>query len=355
MRTLIALIAVLHCPALAAPTRGLTELHQTFLQELDPAKRVQALEEMSRATPKTTRDVQALFDLFSRFPTAQVRAAVMGSVSRIDPRSVGTLENAFMEYLREPEPESVLFGINGALRLRSSLALPIIHDIAKKSFQHKNPQDALVLSERNAWWTQYEALSALAQWEGVKVYALLKARSEQAPQVARIMGTFLWEKTLPQALSWAGGGATPRERGMQALKAPADVSSLRQTRPTLLAKVLDTKSDRDVRHELALKLGLCSTPEEIAGLLTEYDTAKDPDTRLMLSAALFTSRSPQVIPLLRRHVREAPEARTRMGALIQLIDMLGPEQARAELEWSAKNDPDEENRKDVAELLRQKH
>ena len=354
MKIALALLAVLHCPALAAPQRGLTELHRTFLEELDPAKRVQALDEMSRSVPKTKRDIQALFDLFSRFPTAQVRAAVMGAIFRLDPRSVGALENAFLEYLKEPEPESVLFGINGALRLRSSLALPVIRGIAEKPFKHKNPQDAQVLSERNEWWTQYEALSALAQWEGPKAYSLLKSRAEQAPQVARLMGTFLWEKTLPQSLSWAGRGATDRERAMQALKAPADVQSLRLTRPILLQKVLDAKTDRDVRHELALKLGHCSTPEEISGLLAEYEGAKDPDTKLMLSASLFTSRSPQVIPLLRRHAQEAPEARTRLGALVQLIDMLGPEPARADLEWSAKNDPDAENRKEASALLEEK-
>ena len=141
---------------------------------------------------------------------------------------------------------------------------------------------------------------------------------------------------------------------MQALKAPADVQSLRLTRPILLQKVLDAKTDRDVRHELALKLGHCSTPEEISGLLAEYEGAKDPDTKLMLSASLFTSRSPQVIPLLRRHAQEAPEARTRLGALVQLIDMLGPEPARADLEWSAKNDPDAENRKEASALLEEK-
>ena len=63
-----------------------------------------------------------------------------------------------------------------------------------------------------------------------------------------------------------------------------------------------------------------------------------------MAAALFSSRDPQVAPLLLRFAKEDPQPAIRTGARLQLKDMLPATDYRALLEWAAKNEPDAENR-----------
>ena len=73
-----------------------------------------------------------------------------------------------MIYLGEKDDEMIRFGIKGAFRVRAVDALPRIREIAESKLRIRSPRGTLVLSERKRWWTQYEALSVLAQWEKEK-------------------------------------------------------------------------------------------------------------------------------------------------------------------------------------------
>ena len=64
----------------------------------------------------------------------------------------------------------------------------------------------------------------------------------------------------------------------------------------------------------------------------------------MLTTALFASRHPQAIPLLVEHARTAKSAVGRAGALVQLREMMPPEEYRSLLEWVAENETNKENR-----------
>ena len=106
----------------AARRRSVGELREAFVSSLeDPARRA-ALEELARTPPESLRDVSSLFDLYSRFPQSGSRDAVMASLGRLDERSI-SLEAAFIEYLKLNDSEACIFGIQGALRLRSLRAL----------------------------------------------------------------------------------------------------------------------------------------------------------------------------------------------------------------------------------------
>jgi len=329
---------------------SLVELHERFVESVEDDSRRAVLEEISRAHPQTQRDIKSLFDLFMRFPQPTVRGAVMASVRRLDPNDVG-LEPAFMEYLKLSESEARIFGINGSFRLRSLRALPLIQKIAGQRFSFKSPGEAPVLSDKNIWWTQYEALSALAQWQGALALPLLRSKAAEAPSVAGLMAMYLWKESLPDIIKWAGSRGSA-EKANEALTADVPTPALRATRTEMLAVLRDPRSDRELRHHLALKVGTSSTPEEIDSLLAEQAAAKDPETRLTLSAALFASRSPKTVPWLKKLSAEASDPQTRIGALLQLRLLLTPAEVRPFLEAAAAHDPDPDTRESAAEMLK---
>ena len=333
------------------PRRNIGELHAQFVESIEDGLRRAALDEITRTPPDSMRDVKWLFDLFMRFPEPAVRDAVMASIRLLDDRSAH-LEPAFIEYIKLPESEAKVFGINGALRLRVPRALPLITEIARRRFSVKSPGETPVLSDRNAWWAQYEALSALAQWQGAKVLPLLRRKAGEAPSVARLMALNLWKESLPQIVSWANSGGSGAEKAHEALTANVPIPDLRATRAEMLKIVRDRKSDSDLRHQLALKVGFCSTDEEIDALLAEQEASPDPQTRLMLSAALFASRNPRTIPWLKKVALENPDPKTRIGALLQLRLMLPPAEHRALVEQAAARDPDPDNRQTAGEMLK---
>lgn len=346
------------CPAWAQMTAppappGIVDLRDAFIETIDAAQKQRALAQLSRTPPVSQRDVQALFDLFMRFPEESVRRAALDSLGLLDQGNVHP-EPIFLRYLEEPDPEAVLFGIKGALRLRSSTALPLIQKLAKLPFAFESPQDTPLLTEKNSWWVQYEALAALAQWEKAKALPLLSKKASEAPAVARIMAAFLWRDSLPLFAKWISSSRDKnRRKAREGLTADVPLPALREARPYMLGILRDPKADKELRHQLAIKAGLASTPEEVGALLREYESLKDPQTRLMLSAALFASRDPQVIPLLVQHAKEHADPRIRAGALIQLKDMLPSAEHRALLESSAKSDPDPDNRQDAARQLKE--
>jgi len=333
----------------AAPA-GLRELHERFIEALDDDKRRAALNQISRTLPQSTQDVQWLYDLFIRFPQDQVRQAVLASLRRLDESNV-SLESAFIQYLKLPENEAKVFGITGATRLRSARALPLITEIARQHFAVKSPGETPILSDRNAWWAQYEALSSLAQLQGAATLPLLKRKSEESPAVARLLGLHLWKESLPQIAKWAASKKFS-EQAHEALTSDVPLADLRATRPEMLRLVRDPKSDRELRHLLALKVGFCSSAEEINGLLAEEDAATDPETKLMLSAALFASRSPRTIPWLKALAAGSNDPRTRMGALTQLGLLLPPAEQRELWASAAAHEADPDNRQRAADMLR---
>ena len=329
---------------------SLVELHERFVESVEDDSRRAVLEEISRAHPQTQRDIKSLFDLFMRFPQPAVRDTVMGSVRRLDQNDSG-LEPAFMEYLKLSESEARIFGINGAFRLRSLRALPLIKEIAAQRFSFKSPGETPILSDKNLWWTQYEALSALAQWQGAQALPLLRSQAEKAPAVARLMSIYLWNESLPDIIKWAGSRGSA-ESAHEALTADVPLTALRKTRAKMLAVLRNPKSDRELRHQLAIKVGISSTPEEIDSLLAEQTAAQDSESRLTLSAALFASRSPKTVPWLKKIASEDPDAKIRLGGMMQLRLLLPPAETRPFLEAASANDPDAENRQSANEMLK---
>jgi hypothetical protein len=335
----------------SAQRSTLVELHDRFVESIEDASRRAALEEISRTHPQTMGDIKSLFDLFMRFPQPAVRDAVMSSVRLLGPDDSG-LDPAFLEYLKLPESETRIFGINGAFRLRSLRALPLIQDIAQRRFTFKNPGEAPVLSDKNVWWTQYEALSALAQWQGAQALPLLRRKAAEAPAVARLMAMYLWKESLPDIIKWAGSSGSEAESAHEALTADVPLPALRETRADMLRILRDPRSDRELRHQLAIKVGISSTPEEIDSLLAEEAAVQDPQTRLTLSAALFASRNPKTIPWLKKLSVEDPNPQTRLGSLMQLRLLLPPAEARPLLEAAAAHDQDSGNRQSANDMLK---
>lgn len=314
--------ALLLLLAANASAAGVTMIKQSYQESTKSAERAALLTALAAATPRSAQDVSALFDLFSRFAEPKVRAAVMQSLARI-PRDSPALEPLFLNYLKQPEAEAQIFGINGAFRLRTPAALPLIRGIAEKKFAAADASDTMVLSERNAWWTQYEALSVLAQWEGEKALPLIRKKAEESPAVARLLGRFFWAQTLPELQAWSSSPeSAPRDRARHAYTAPIDPDAARATRAGMLAILRDKTAERGLRHALALKIGGTSTDEEAAALVAEHDAETDKEERLYWAAAAFASRSPKVADLLVRYARAG-----RDGARLQLEDMFGPEKA----------------------------
>lgn len=315
---------------------GVAALKERFLSATDDAARGKTLDQIAQTTPVTAQDVSALFDLFSRYPDATLRRRVMDSVARLKPDEP-QLEPLFLTYLRQEEPEAQLFGINGAFRLRSREALPLVRKIAERKIKAPSASSINALSERNAWWTQYEALSALAQWEGDKSLSLLDKKAKESPAIARLLGQFFWTRTLPRIAAWSrSSAAVDRERAVEASKAAIEPAEAKATRADMLALVRDAKADDEVRHQLALKVGAVSDDAQTGELVREHDAAKDGPTRLLWAAAVFQSPSQESVPLLTRYARESPDDQTRAGARALLVDRVGEARA-AELLKDEKN------------------
>jgi len=324
----LVLLAVSLARAADAPAGApsVAALKERFLGATDDAERGRTLDQIAATTPATAQDVSALFDLFSRYPDKTLRRKVMDSVARLAPDEP-QLEPLFLTYLRQDEPESQLFGINGAFRLRSRQALPEVRRIAERKFKAPSAASINALSERNAWWTQYEALSALAQWEGDRSLPLLEKKAKESPEVARLLGQFFWTRTLPEIRKWSlSSGASERDRAAEAAGAAISPDEAAATREEMLAVVKEAKADAEVRHRLALKVGAVSDDAQTAALVAEHDAAKDDRTRLLWAAAVFQSRSPKSVPLLVRYARESPDELTRRGARALLVDRVGETQ-----------------------------
>lgn len=349
MKTFLLLAGVLAAGEFAQ-LPSLRPLHESILSEPAGPKRQAALERLTRTAPRGADDLRWLFDLFMRLPDPEVRSAVVGSLDLIDPQSA-QLEQGLLQYLRLPEPEARLFGIKGLARLKSAGAARAVRPIAERRMSAATPDELSLANDRNEWWVQVEALDAIAAIDGEKARPLIARQAEKAPRVARVLASRYWEKTLPQLSVWSRKDSRAAQLE-EALKASVPYEDLRRTRAQMLAVVRDPKAQPDLRHQLALKAGLVSKPEEVAELLKEHEASQDETTRKFLAAALFASRDPQTVPFLKVYAAEHPDPRTRMGSLVQLLDMLPPAEAKTLLEAAAQSEKDAQNRADIQDLLR---
>ncbi len=340
MILIILVTLLLSAPAQAAEAPGaepvaaasVSLLKDRFTEVDDAVQRTKILDQLAKTAPVSGQDVANLFDLFSRFTDKYTRDSVMASLERIAPGSP-QLEPLFMTYLRQPEPEAQLFGINGAFRLRARASLPLIRSIAERKFSASGATETTMMSERNAWWTQYEALSVLAQWEGEKALPLLERKGRESAKVGTLLGRYFWRQTLPKLRAWSDSGELiANERAALAAAAPIDLTDARATRAPMLALLRDSKVDAEIRHSLALKIGASSNDEEAEALVHEHDATASDTERLYWASAAFSTRSPKIIPLLVRYARQTGDEMMRKGATAQLLDMVGEAEARSLLD-----------------------
>lgn len=315
-----------------APAPSVALLKDRFIEAEGAKERTVILNQLAKTTPVSGQDVANLFDLFSRFTDDFTRQSVMESLGRLQTGNP-QLEPMFLNYLRQPEPEAQLFGVNGAFRLRARSALPMIRAIAERKFGAANAAENNVMSERNAWWTQYEALSVLAQWEPEKSRSLVEAKGKESAKVGALLGRYYWKETLPQLKAWSSSGdLIASERAALAAAAPIELAVARATRPQMLAIFRDPKTDPEIRHLLALKIGTSSNDEEAHALVVEHDAAVTAPERLLWAVAVFSTRSPKIIPVLVRYARQTEDENMRKGATSQLEDMVGAAEAQKLIE-----------------------
>ena len=314
---------------LPAPSSETTvaDLRTLIKETFEESDRAEHFKTLARTAPRSGLDVQALFDLFQRYPSEPYRRATLESLSKLTPASA-EFEPLFLTYLRQPEPEEQYFGIEGAFRLRSSAALPLVREIASRKFKFKNVNDANGLRERNSWWTQYEALEVLAMWEGEKALPLISRKADETPEAAKLLGAHFWRQTLPKMKTWARSKSEKdRDRARRASAASIEPEDAKATYEEMLKIVKDGEADQEVRHRLALKVGMSSDETQAAALVKEHEAAKTERDRLLWASAAFASRRQAAVPLIVRYAREAPEEGTRKGAREQLEDMVGADAA----------------------------
>jgi len=206
----------------------------------------------------------------------------------------------------------------------------MIRKIAGRKFEAPDASAITLLSARNAWWTQYEALSVLSQWEGERdrVLPLLRQKADESPAVGRLLGQFFWAQTFKDLKGWAeSSDDNVREKAVQVAGAKIQPDEARATREGMLDIVRDQKADEEVRHRLALKVGACSTDAQVEALIAEHDQTKDDKLKLLLVAAAAYSRSPKAVPLLVRYAKDSSDETMRKGARAELVDLVGEEQA----------------------------
>ncbi|MBI5247008.1 MAG: hypothetical protein HY923_07480 [Elusimicrobia bacterium] len=318
-------------PSTAPVGPSVALLTQRFTGATKDSDKTLALQQIAKTAPVSGQDISNLYDLFARFSDPYTRGAIMESLGRLGPGHP-QLEPLFMTYLRQPEPDAQLFGVNGAFRLRARAALPLIREIAGRRFAARETTETN-MGERNAWWTQYEALSVLAQWEGDKAYDLVSSKGLESAKVGAILGRYYWRQTLPRLKAWsASGELIATERAALAVSAQIDLADAKATRPGMIALLRDPKVDTEIRHNIALKVGLSSSDEEVEALVAEHDKTASPDEKLYWAAAIFVSRSQKAVPLLVRYARQTENETMRTGALAQLKDMLGDAEAQALIE-----------------------
>ncbi len=329
----------------------IVSLCRSYYQSIDKGEKEKILKQISQTAPATPIDVQYDFDLYMRYPQPLPRAAVMSSLSLLKGPN-RELASVFLGYLSHKDPQILMFAIEGAFQLRSQRALPIIEKIAKSKFKFSGPEQATLLKDKQMWATHYEALDALALWEGDKAFKLIVKKAEQAPSVARILASRFWSKTLPLLVDWAkSNSAAKRAMGDEAAATEIPMSVMEKSYNQMLAIVENNRLPNNLRHQLAIKVGISASEDQIKDLIKKYQSLSDEDEKMMIETALFASRSHQVIPILVHYAKTNPDPIRRTNARLELKELMDPAQYRGFLEWVVKNDPDSENRKEASQEL----
>ncbi|HVA67238.1 MAG TPA: hypothetical protein VNK24_10000 [Elusimicrobiota bacterium] len=324
-----------------APTdQSLWQLHDDFVSSTDRAEQVRLLSAISQTKPASPRDLSDLFDLFARYPQNATRDAAVAAVNRLGPDDYD-FAPMLRDYLAQPDPKTQFFAILAELRLRDPKSLPLVEKLAAQKFSVKSAQNTPFPGQQDAWWTQYEALDALATWQGDAAFKLVKKQALSAPDVARILAAHFWPKALPLLVGWAHSDRQNRkDAAHQGLSADVPLSDLRSTREAMLALTLDPKEPGDVRHYMAIKAGLCSDDAQVAALVQKRQNAKDAQTKLYLLGAIYASRNPRAIPLLEEDLKANPDPEARRGALIELKELMTAADYRPLAIWTSQNDAD---------------
>lgn len=327
------LFAALAAAAPPAPVgeTSVVALKQRFVSAVEQSEKNDALERLSATAPRDLGDISALYDLFMRFPETGSRRAALSSLELAPVHP--TLEPLALTALRAEEPESVFFGAHLAAKAGTPAAVEELRKVAGRKLGRARAEDASMATERQAWWSQYEALDVLASLSAEKALPLLRSRAAESPAVGAILGRRLWKAGWTDLLRLAGSRKdSDRAAAREGARQPIESADARATREPMLKAVMDPKLDEEFRHQLALKVGASSDDAEAAELSLRHDAAKSEGERLLWASAVFASRRPAAIPLLARYAREDGDERRRRGALSQLADMVGPEKAKALVE-----------------------
>ncbi len=337
--------------AASTETASLLDLHDRFVGATKDLERLRILEQISRSTPTSLADVSAVYDLFMRFRNPYVFDAALKAVSLTRPN--GRLGALFIDYMKQDDPLSVFFGIKGAMRLRDPRALPVIEAIARRPFAFSSPAAASVPADKNQWWAQYQALVALAEWEGKKSWPLLKEKAHEAPRVARIMSRYFWKDSFSLFRSWMNSWFALRRRiSEEGFSGYIPCSEFRQTWDAALRLFRRRRVPKEIQASLAIEIGLGATDAELAPFEADYHASQDPSRRLIDADVLFSARRPAVIPFLKEYAKTNPDPDQRAAAVGELAELLAPKDLQELLKWVVVNDPDPDNRQTAAGELR---
>ena len=180
---------------------------------------------------------------------------------------------------------------------------------------------------------------------------LILQKCRSAAKIASLLAKYYWKESLPMIAHWSAGPSNQQEIAAEALAAEVPYAALRGSRTEMLALLRDHKSPKELRHQLAIKIGLSSKDEDVAALLKEYRSLSEPEDKIFFEAALFATHNRQVAPVLIQYAKENPAPVMRAGARVELQELLDPKSYHEFVQWVVKNDPDDKNREDAAKEL----
>ncbi len=336
---------------LSATHPPVASLCRSFYEAVDKGEKEKLLAQIAHTPPASDIDVQYDFDLYMRYPQAGPRSAVMSSIALLKSPNPD-LSPIFINYLSQEDPQAVIFAIRGAYQIRSKRAFPIIEKMAKSRFKFPSPDQALLPKDKSWWWAHYEALAALALWKGDDAFSLILKKAYEAPIVTRILASNFWEKTLPLILKWSKGSLVKREMSKEAVSTDIPLAELQKTYAPMMEILKNNKLPTELRHKIAIKVGISANEEQISALIKDYQSLSDKDERMIFETALFASRSRQIVPILINYVKTNADPIGRANARLELKDLIGPAEYRDILNWGIHNDPDPQNQKEATQELR---
>ncbi|MFH2205096.1 MAG: hypothetical protein ABIJ96_18455 [Elusimicrobiota bacterium] len=323
-------------PLAYSSTMTISQLAQIYTEAFRPEEKNTILKVLSGKTPRDELDIRALLNLYHRYQR-RVRHPVQLSISRLAPQDEH-FAPFFTALLEEEEPSFQAFGLLGTLQVRNKAALPQIRRLAERRLDKPEAPNEVAIT--------LQALQVLAELRAPKTRRLVLRHTRVLPATAEILAHYYWKESLPLFVRWAeSNNEYSRARARAAWRTDVPTDALRETVEKLRALVLSRRRAEFTRHHAAIKLGFAADDAEVVRLLRDHAQAGDEQTRLYLTAALFASRSPRVIPLLVEHAKTHESPINRAGALGELKDLMPRDDYVALLTWFTANDPDPENQR----------